>query len=127
MPLTISSSIEGGRIENIQRTDGRIAIEDFQDRMIGMVAGKPVQGRSAFTNRTMRYRLDNGLSSWQPRDGSLVIKKIMLRHLTPFQLDNNTTKGYAGLTDAERAEIRNNNERTGRYKSRAGKKALPRN
>ena len=127
MPLTISSSIEGGRIENIQRTDGRIAIEDFQDRMIGMVSGKPVQGRSAFTNRTMRYRLENGLASWSPRDGSLVIKKIMLRHLTPYQLDNNSTKGYAGLTDAERAEIRNNNERTGRYKSRAGKKALPRN
>ena len=127
MPLTISSSIEGGRIENIQRTDGRIAIEDFQDRMIDMVSGKPVQGRSAFTNRTMRYRLENGLASWSPRDGSLVIKKIMLRHLTPYQLDNNSTKGYAGLTDAERAEIRNNNERTGRYKSRAGKKALPRN
>lgn len=126
MPLTVSSSIEGGRIENIQRVDSRIAIEDFQDRMPSMVSGKPVQGRSAFTNRTMRYRLENGLASWQPRDGSLVIKNIMLRHLTRQQLIHNTTKGYRGLTDAEKAEIRNDNERSGRYASRAGKKALPR-
>ena len=126
MPLTISSSIEGGRIENIQRIDGRIAIEDFQDRMPSMVSGKAVQGRSAFTNRTMRYRLENGLASWQPRDGSLVIKNIMRRHLTRSQLAHNTTRGYAGLTDAERAEIKNNNEVSGRYRSRAGKNALPR-
>ena len=96
------------------------------DRMPSRVLGKPVQGRSAFTNRTMRYRLENGLASWQPRDGSVVIKNIMLRHLTTYQLQNNTTKGYAGLTEAEKAEIKNNNARTGKYRSRAGKNALPR-
>ena len=126
MPITISSSIEGGRIENIQRIDSRIAIEDMMDRMPSSVSGKSLQGRSAFTNRTMRYRLENGLATWQGRDGSLVIKNIMLRHLSQYQLQNNTTRGYGGLTDEERAEIKNNNERTGRYKSRAGKKALPR-
>lgn len=117
----VSSAIEGGRLENIQRTDSRIAVQDLQDRMPSMVtATQKLQLRSAFTNRMLRFRLANGLASWHPREGSQFIKDLMLRHLTKAQVRENTTKGFAGLSSKERKEIEEENERTQKYKNRAG-------
>ena len=82
--------------------------------------GKDLQGRSAFTNRMMRFRLDNGLVSWSPREGSEVIRDIMLRHLTQEQLAANSTKGYKGLTKEEKDRINAGNAASGRFNSRAG-------
>lgn len=72
----------------------------------------------------LRYRLANGLASWHPRDGSSVIKDIMLRHLTAQQLRHNTTRGFPGLTPEERKEIDDGNKKSRKYQSRAGKRAL---
>ena len=108
-------------MENIQRTDSRITVQDFQDRMPSMVTEtQKLQLRSAFTNRMLRYRLANGLASWHPREGSQFIKDLMLRHLTKEQITRNTTKGFPGLTSDERKEIEEENKRTQKYKNRAG-------
>lgn len=108
-------------MENIQRTDSRITVQDFQDRMPSMVTAKQqLQRRSAFTNRMLRYRLANGLASWHPREGSQVIKDIMLRHLTREQITRNTTKGFPGLSTEERTEIEDGNKKSQKYKNRAG-------
>ena len=117
LPLTISSQISGGWMENIQRVDSRISVNDFQDRM----PRTTVTARSALTNRMGRFRTNNGLASWNCRDGTQRIKDIMLRHLTAEQVRENTTMGYDGLTKEELAEIERRNEASGKYDKRAGK------
>ena len=119
LPLTISSEISGGWMENIQRIDSRISVNDFQDRM----PRTAVTNRSALTNRMGRFRINNGLASWNCRDGTLRIKERMLRHLTAEQIRDNTTKGYEGLTKEEIAEIEEENKKSGKYDKRAGKNA----
>ena len=119
LPLTISSEISGGWMENIQRVDSRISVTDFQDRM----PRTAVTARSALTNRMGRFRTNNGLASLNCRDGTQRIKAKMLKHLTPEQVRNNTTKGYDGLTKEELAEIDRENAASGKYDKRAGKNA----
>ena len=116
LPLTISTFVEGGRMENWQRLDSRITIKDIQDRMQG-------SKRSALTNRMGRFRLANGLASWNSRDGTEKVKKIMLTHLNHQQQSQNTTRGYAGLTAAEKKKIEEDNKASGKYNKRAGKHA----
>lgn len=116
LPLTLSSLIEGGRMENIQRLDSRITVQDFQDRM-------PATKRSALTNRMGRFRMNNGLASWNCRDRSDSYKKVMLTHLDASQLRQNTTRGYDGLTAAEKKKIEEDNKASGKYNARAGKNA----
>lgn len=124
MPLTCASVIEGGRMEQIQRDDARITNEDFQDRQPARSGDRPLPGLSALGNRKRRFRENNGLASWEKREGTLRITNLIRDHLGEEQLANNTTRGFDRLSQQELQDIRDNNARSGYFKSRAGKKAL---
>jgi len=116
--------MEGGRMEHIQRDDARITNEDFQDRQPARSGNRPLPGLSAMGNRKRRFRENNGLASWEVREGTKRITDLIRGHLSEEQLANNTTRGFDRLPQQELQNIRDNNARSGYFKSRAGKKAL---
>jgi hypothetical protein len=124
IPLTCASVMEGGRMEHIQRDDARITNEDFQDRQPARSGNRPPPGLSAMGNRKRRFRENNGLASWEVREGTKRITDLIRGHLSEEQLANNTTRGFDRLPQHELQNIRDNNARSGYFKSRAGKKAL---
>lgn len=125
IPLTCASVIEGGRMEQIQREDGRITNEDFQDRQPARSGNRPLPGLSAMGNRKRRFRENNGLASWEIREGTKRITDLIRGHLSDEQLADNTTRGFDRLTQAELQGVKDANAKSGYFKSRAGKKALP--
>ena len=122
MPLTCSSMIEGGRMEEIQREDERIAIHDFQDRQPSRSGDKPLQRLSALGNRKVRFREANGLASWDHREGTKRITKMIRSHLSKEQRKQNSTRGFDGLTKEEFRAIRDENRRSGHFNTRGRKK-----
>ena len=111
-------------MEHIQRDDARITNEDFQDRQPARSGNRPLPGLSAMGNRKRRFRENNGLASWEVREGTKRITDLIRGHLSEEQLANNTTRGFDRLPQQELQNIRDNNARSGYFKSRAGKKAL---
>jgi hypothetical protein len=111
-------------MEHIQRDDARITNEDFQDRQPARSGNRPPPGLSAMGNRKRRFRENNGLASWEVREGTKRITDLIRGHLSEEQLANNTTRGFDRLPQHELQNIRDNNARSGYFKSRAGKKAL---
>lgn len=124
MPLTCASVIEGGRMEQIQRDDARITNEDFQDRQPARSGNRPLPGLSAMGNRKRRFRENNGLASWEKREGTKRITDIIRSHLSDEQQANNTTRGFDRLSQQELQDIKDDNARSGYFKTRAGTKAL---
>ena len=113
MPLTISSEIEGWRMENIHRIDDRITANDFLDRMpsdrdgeaplvrtvlllrvLGVNNANIGQTIAALGNRRGRFRAENGLAAWN--NPSVASTQIFSDSLTQYQRDNSTTR--VGLT-----------------------------
>lgn len=111
-------------MEHIQRDDARITNEDFQDRQPARSGNRPLPGLSAMGNRKRRFRENNGLASWEVREGTKRITDLIRCHLSEEQMANNTTRGFDRLPQQELQNIRDNNARSGYFKSRAGKKAL---
>ena len=109
-------------MEEIQREDERIANHDFRDRQPSMSGDQPLQHLSALGNRKRRFREDNGLASWDRREGTDRITDLIRSHLNADQRRNNTTRGFDGLTREEFNMIKLDNKRTGKYLSRAGNK-----
>ena len=116
--------IEGGRMEEIQREDERIAIHDFQDRQPSRSGDKPLQRLSALGNRKVRFREANGLASWDHREGTERITELIRSHLSEEQRQENTTRGFDGLTKEEFRAIRDENRRSGHFNTRGRKKMV---
>lgn len=111
-------------MELMQREDERISNQDFRDRQPARSGDRPLPGLSAMGNRKRRFRESNGLASWDVREGTGRITGLIRSHLSEQQLVNNTTRGFDGLTQAELQGVKDENARSGYFKSRAGKKAL---
>ncbi|KAL8796498.1 MAG: hypothetical protein Q9195_001172 [Heterodermia aff. obscurata] len=130
MPLTLSQKIEGWRMEAITRLDERISAEDFRDRMPRRKTRgreeKAPQGASALGNHRSRFREENGLASWDARDGTSGYTEAIRSRLTAEQRANNTTQGFDRLSDDTIKNVRDQNRKNakGSYAKRAGHKAL---
>ncbi len=111
-------------MEQIQREDERINNQDFRDRQPARSGNRPLPGLSALGNRKRRFRESNGLASWDVREGTGKITKLIRGHLSEQQVANNTTRGFNGLTQAELQGIKDKNARSGYFNNRAGNKAL---
>ena len=115
MPLTLSTRIEGWRLEAIIRLDERVSAEDFRDRMMARSRGRApqvrlkecgccckllilFQGASALGNHRSRFREENGLASWDSRDGTSGYTQAIRSRLTAEQRANNTTQVLISIT-----------------------------
>ena len=93
LPLTISSRIEGLRIEAWMRADNRLTLSDIVSRMWtkdGPGGSKvPSFDRRALSKRASLARCKAGLISWVPRGGRDEHTNFMDRLRTPEQRANN--------------------------------------
>lgn len=127
LPATLSSLIEGFAIEAYCRIDSRISRMDIRARMpshIEAAGGRmaPQIGLAAIGNRRDRFRIQNGLVSWDKRVGSDAITSYITSKLSTEDIVNNTTRGLKGLSKQEQNEVANLNK--GRNMARAGGKVL---
>ena len=83
---------------------------------------KQKMGEAGLNLRKARFREKNGLIAWISRNGSPVLKRETLKHLSAQDIANNTTRNFTGLTKEELEAIRVENKKMKEAKKR-GKNA----
>ena len=92
IPLTISSQVEGSRIEAWMRHDDRLELRDIAARewtKDGAKGKEPVYGRRALSKRASNARKNAGLISWMSKKGRDPQTKFMHDLRTQDQIDRN--------------------------------------
>ena len=127
LPATISSMIEGGRMEAMTRLNPRLTQKDFRARMPPMTVlksgrSKALCGLSALGQKTGRFRKAMGIVAWKVRDGSEAIRSYVVNKLSTQDRQAGTTAGLGELSKEEQEEACEPNR--GRFLSRAGTRLL---
>ncbi|KAL8926726.1 MAG: hypothetical protein Q9208_002800 [Pyrenodesmia sp. 3 TL-2023] len=108
--LTLSSKVEGFRLEALQRLNPHISSRDLLARMLPKIIiernRKPDTVRSqlkanALSMRKREFRGRNGMLSWKIREGSKEIREYMDSLLGPELVAKNNTRGMRPLTESE--------------------------
>ena len=112
LPQQLSSNVEGWLLEAICRTDDRIGLDDLcmrirpSDPNIVHFGQMPKSERARQKNNLQmlkwNFRQDWRMISWSSRWGTDRMVAFTERELTPWQLQNNTTRGAPMRTKAER-------------------------
>ncbi|KAL8728050.1 MAG: hypothetical protein Q9166_005650 [cf. Caloplaca sp. 2 TL-2023] len=133
LPLTISGQCEGLRMEAFRRLNGSITVRDIMARMPKLTSkGSKLVYKNIkvamLANRCTRDRCRIGIKAWNPRDGSRVKERRMLE-MIPFDIqkrivDENSTRCFRDLTDAEVAYIDVGNKGTAASLKKAGPRML---
>lgn len=125
IPLTLSSKIEGWRVEAIRRPDSRISHEDLSARMcvkIKVVNGQPVRTpfvrKGAISAKSRRYREASGTVTWESREGSKTLRDYFWS-LLPQECKDKNLAMPRDLTEHEKAQVATIN--LGKYPKRARK------
>lgn len=113
LPLIISSTVEGWRVEAWMRSDSRMKTRDIIARIpikwatgsAGHQISVPMFEPSTVRERARRFRNDAGLISWKPQGNDPKIKSFMDELRSPGEKANNQTRGY-DLTDLEKSSLR---------------------
>ncbi|KAL8932417.1 MAG: hypothetical protein Q9211_006325 [Gyalolechia sp. 1 TL-2023] len=106
---TLSSKVEGFRLEAISRLNQKITSRDILARMppeVTAIRGahrivRPQCKSNALSMRRREFRGRNGLLSWTPREGSKEVKEYLDSIIGPRLLALNDTRGMRPLTDEE--------------------------
>lgn len=136
IPLTISSKVEGLRVESWLRSDDRLALADIEARVWTKVNDKgktvPTFDKRALSKRASNARTRAGLISWLPKKGRDPQTAFMDRLRTQAQIDRNlaTDKdltseqkaNYAliGLNENKKSEAPTRESRIKKIKRTAG-------
>ncbi|KAL8901527.1 MAG: hypothetical protein Q9207_005157 [Kuettlingeria erythrocarpa] len=108
--LTLSSKVEGFRLEALQRINPHISSRDLLARMLPKItierSRKPDTVRSqlkanALSMRKREFRGRNGMLSWKIREGSKEIREYMDSLLGPELVAKNNTRDMRPLTEGE--------------------------
>lgn len=126
LPLTLSSKIEGWRVEAFRRADPRISHEDLAARMCvkieyaadGQQVQIPFARKGAISAKSRRYRESSGTVTWEGREGSEKLREYFWSLLPQHCKDNNLAMPR-DLTEAEKAQVATIN--LGKYPKRARK------
>ncbi|KAL8646664.1 MAG: hypothetical protein Q9210_006008 [Variospora velana] len=112
--LTVSSNVEGFRLEALQRTNPHISATDILARMPpnitrakkGEVEVIPQQLKpNALSMRKRVFRGNNGMLSWTPREGTMEIKNYLDSLLGPELVAQNSTRDMRPLSAKEIEQI----------------------
>ncbi|KAI4177717.1 MAG: hypothetical protein LQ343_000180 [Gyalolechia ehrenbergii] len=106
---TLSSRVEGFRLEAISRLNLKITSRDILARMppeVTVTRGartitRPQCKSNALSMRRREFRGKNGLLSWAPREGSKEVKRYLDSLLGPRLVALNNTREMRPLTDEE--------------------------
>ena len=133
IPATLSSEMEGSRMEAIRRQNANISSKDFLARMPrnrkvlshnarGVKAADPIDVPmitiSAINMRQMRFREHAGCLTWEPKAGSDELKEHLESILPQACLDNNSTENFRDLTKEEVAASKRGSK--GKFPEKAG-------
>ncbi|KAI4138127.1 MAG: hypothetical protein LQ341_004805 [Variospora aurantia] len=108
--LTVSSNVEGFRLEALQRTNPHISATDILARMPlnvtrakkGEVEVIPQQLKpNALSMRKRAFRGNNGMLSWTTREGTMEIKNYLDSLLGPELVAANSTRDMRPLSAKE--------------------------
>ncbi|KAL8966336.1 MAG: hypothetical protein Q9197_006042 [Variospora fuerteventurae] len=112
--LTVSSNVEGFRLEALQRTNPQISATDILARMPlnitrakkGEVEVIPQQLKpNALSMRKRVFRGNNGMLSWTTREGTMEIKNYLDSLLGPELMAANSTRDMRPLSVKEIEQI----------------------
>lgn len=130
LPAILSAELSGQHMEAIARLDPRISHRDFLARMPkerrirrnGQTIIKPSYSLSAIGMRVSRFRQENGLLSWNKREGSQNINQHLINRLPLENYEANSTRGIPppGLLEQSKARQKNKAQ----HLARAGQRAL---
>ncbi|KAI9837384.1 MAG: hypothetical protein M1837_002993 [Sclerophora amabilis] len=118
LPTTLSSRVEGWRLEAWCREDSRIRLSDLRARIQYPSGRKP--SVNALQMRKKRFREQFRLQAWNPRNATKWWDDQVEASLTPSQLAANTSRGLRPYTSSEIQVIRG--LRKGSCPRRAGKR-----
>ena len=127
IPLTISSKVEGLRMEAWQRSDDRITFQDIAARIwtkdvpgAGTTGKLPMFDRRALSKRASNARIRAGLISWKPRQGREAQTNFMDSLRTPAQRASNlaTNKDLTSKQNGEYAKLGLNMDKDSTAKTR---------
>ncbi|KAG8533999.1 uncharacterized protein KY384_000841 [Bacidia gigantensis] len=115
LPATLSSQIEDWYIEAITRLDTRIKRIDilarcpreFRKGKAGKVT--PIFTCQALGNRKDRYRVKEGLISWDKRTGTDNMTEYLTQRLPAAAISSNSIRGIPPLTPLEQLQARSAN------------------
>lgn len=127
IPLTLSSEIEGGRLEAMHRLNSKINKDDFCARMpnervdtSGKVGKRQIP--NAFGQRMLRFRMKSGIPTWNTKTGSDEVRARIVecipRETVAEILRTNSTRCFRDLSEKELLYVEQGN--AGKAISRAG-------
>ena len=113
VPVTLSSQVEAFRLEAMVRMYPDIDLTDLRARMPrtvrihrrGREVTLPLYARACFHSRQRRFRAENCMITWRPRQESARVKRYVDTLLTEECKRTNSTKHMRPLTRAEYAKI----------------------
>ncbi|KAL8728060.1 MAG: hypothetical protein Q9166_005660 [cf. Caloplaca sp. 2 TL-2023] len=124
LPSTLSSNVEGGLLEALERLDSRVRHQELSARQFSKkVLEHPTYDElkardNKLSQQMRRFRERHGAITWNnPRSGSDAYHSWMEEHLPPHLKAMNTTRGFGGLSQREVTEIKSAN--IGKYGSRS--------
>ncbi|KAL9613290.1 MAG: hypothetical protein Q9167_002157 [Letrouitia subvulpina] len=132
IPLTLSSEVEGGRLEAMHRLNGKINKDDFCARMPNervITNGEVIKRQipNAFGQRMLRFRMRAGIPTWNTKTGSDEVRSRIIECIPAETLNQilqtNSTRCFRDLSDKELLYVEKGN--AGKAVSRAGAHQLP--
>lgn len=113
--LTLSSKVEGFRLEALQRLNPHISSRDMLARMLPEITVQRSRGKTSVVRSQMKanalsmrkrdFRGRNGFLSWTIREGSKEIKDYLDSLLGPELVAMNNTRNMRPLTPEESEQI----------------------
>ena len=109
LPFTISSHVEGWRLEAILRTNSKIVLNDILSRMISKQQGQTGKGDwihkgdasyisiSGLSMRMDRWRRIGRCIQWNRQANDDILKNHILSLMTPEMKEKNTTEGLKDI------------------------------
>jgi hypothetical protein len=104
LPLTLSTQLEGFRIEAFRRMDNRITMNDLRARMMPVWnqnrGEKAVPAENVFNMRAGRFRQTHRCMKWGGY-GDKPFRDVLLHEMTPAMDQGNTTRDLTPLSKKE--------------------------
>ena len=129
LPSTLASSVEGGLMEALTRTDPRIRHGDLRARTppthptTSVPTDQQLKGReNALAQRMRRFREVVGCLPWKSKSDKTAkaMKEFLYDNIPDHFRKENTTKGFRNLTEEERDRVKF--QQIGRYANRSKNK-----
>ena len=99
LPIKVSREIEGFRMEQIQRLDGRISDRDFIQRMGPNGRSSAISNERAFPKRRQLFLDDNKLSHWKKPSKRMSFEERAAKALARKRLKLSQTEATKKPTD----------------------------